>query len=197
MKKILATEPPPPPPNVPTLDESIPGFDKMSVKQKLKVHSKKSSCKNCHAKIDPWGLAFEEYDALGLFHKIPGAIAVDQPTPLQTIIVQHKVLSGTKIDAVRLRIPGDNQTLNISEVEQTLLHGDSLIAALKKQLLEEKMDRVTLSVVEHLLSYSLGRELSYLDEDDVHDIVKASIKKGTGFRDIVKSIIRHDIFRRL
>ena len=59
------------------------------------------------------------------------------------------------------------------------------------------MDKVTLSVVEHLLSYSLGRELSYLDEDDVHDLVKAAAKNGYGFKDLVKNIIKHEIFRRL
>jgi len=73
----------------------------------------------------------------------------------------------------------------------------SQIAALKHKLLEEKMDLVTLSVVEHLLSYSLGRELSYLDEDDIHELVNSAVKNGYGFRDIVKSIIKHDIFRRL
>lgn len=156
MKKILATEPPAPPPNVPGIDENIPGFDKMTVKQKLEIHSKKSSCKDCHAKIDPWGVAFEQYNALGVFNKNADSKSV---------------------------LPGGKQ-----------ING---IADLKNYLENEKLEQVTLSVVEHLLTYALGRELSYIDNNEIHEIVKTSLKKGNGFRDILKSIIKHDIFRRL
>jgi hypothetical protein len=64
-EKILGDTPPPPPPNVPELDPETPGFEKLTLKQQLELHRDKESCRDCHAKIDPFGVAFEKYDAVG------------------------------------------------------------------------------------------------------------------------------------
>jgi len=41
-EKILGDPPPPPPPNVPELDPDTPGFDQMTLKQKLELHPTKT-----------------------------------------------------------------------------------------------------------------------------------------------------------
>jgi mono/diheme cytochrome c family protein len=64
--KILGNPPPEPPADV-ALDQTIEGFDKLSLKQQLAAHVQKESCANCHVKIDPFGVAFENYDAVGTF----------------------------------------------------------------------------------------------------------------------------------
>ncbi len=64
--KILGNPPPEPPADV-AFDQTIEGFDKLSLKQQLAVHVEKESCANCHQKIDPFGVAFENYDAVGAF----------------------------------------------------------------------------------------------------------------------------------
>ncbi len=67
LKRILNDPPPPPPPNVPTVDLTNPEILKMTVKERIVDHRNKPACIGCHAKIDPWGIAFENYDALGAF----------------------------------------------------------------------------------------------------------------------------------
>ena len=37
------------------------------LKQQLEAHLNKKSCANCHAKIDPFGVPFEQYDVIGKF----------------------------------------------------------------------------------------------------------------------------------
>ncbi len=37
----------------------------MTLKERLEDHRNHEACMSCHAKIDPWGIAFENYDALG------------------------------------------------------------------------------------------------------------------------------------
>ncbi|MFP6604615.1 MAG: DUF1585 domain-containing protein, partial [Pirellulaceae bacterium] len=37
------------------------------LKERIADHRNKAACISCHAKIDPWGIAFENYDALGAF----------------------------------------------------------------------------------------------------------------------------------
>ncbi len=62
-RKIIAEPPDPPPPNVPALkeDESL----KLTLRQRIERHRNQPGCQQCHAKIDPWGVAFEEFDAGG------------------------------------------------------------------------------------------------------------------------------------
>ena len=67
-EKILGDHPPPPPPNVPELDPDTPGFENLTLKEQLFLHRNKVSCMDCHQKIDPFGVVFENYDATGRYH---------------------------------------------------------------------------------------------------------------------------------
>ena len=90
-EKILGDPPPPPPPNVPELDPDTPGFDKMTLKQKLELHRDKDSCRSCHSKIDPYGVVFEGFDATGRFEPTRRGKPID---------VSSTLPDGTVIDGV-------------------------------------------------------------------------------------------------
>lgn len=61
-RKIVAEPPADPPPNVPALKEAEKG---LTLRQRLEQHRDVVACRNCHAKIDPWGVALEEFNAGG------------------------------------------------------------------------------------------------------------------------------------
>ena len=61
-RKIIAEPPADPPPNVPALTEETKN---LTLRQRLESHRNQNGCRQCHAKIDPWGVAFEEFDAGG------------------------------------------------------------------------------------------------------------------------------------
>jgi len=61
-RKIIAEPPADPPPNVPALKADEKG---LTLRQRLEQHRSMPACMQCHTKIDPWGVAFEEYDAGG------------------------------------------------------------------------------------------------------------------------------------
>jgi hypothetical protein len=61
-RKIIAEPPPDPPPNVPALKEETKD---LTLRQRLEQHRNVPACAQCHARIDPWGVPFEEYDAGG------------------------------------------------------------------------------------------------------------------------------------
>ncbi len=65
LESLLNDPPPPPPPAVPEIDLADPEIAKMTLKERLEDHRNHEACMSCHAKIDPWGIAFENYDALG------------------------------------------------------------------------------------------------------------------------------------
>jgi mono/diheme cytochrome c family protein len=61
-RKIIAEPPADPPPNVPALKEEA---QNLTLRQRLEQHRNVPACLQCHQKIDPWGVAFEEFDAGG------------------------------------------------------------------------------------------------------------------------------------
>ena len=67
LERILDDPPPPAPPNVPEVDLTDPKILEMTLKERIEDHRNKAACISCHAKIDPWGIAFENYDALGVY----------------------------------------------------------------------------------------------------------------------------------
>ncbi|WP_439621935.1 DUF1592 domain-containing protein, partial [Gemmata sp.] len=77
--------PPPPPPNAGDLP--VVKGQKLTVRQRLEHHRELPNCASCHAKIDPLGLALENYDAVGAwrtrqngeghFHGRPGDPPID------------------------------------------------------------------------------------------------------------------------
>jgi mono/diheme cytochrome c family protein len=67
LERILHDPPPPPPPNVPEVDLTDPEILKMTLKERIADHRNKPACRSCHSRIDPWGIAFENYDAFGAY----------------------------------------------------------------------------------------------------------------------------------
>jgi len=61
-RRIIAEPPDPPPPNVPALKEETA---QLTLRQRLEQHRNQPGCFQCHTKIDPWGVPFEEFDAGG------------------------------------------------------------------------------------------------------------------------------------
>lgn len=67
LENILGTPPPPAPPNVPDLEESKDKFKGREPKlsEMLAVHRESALCRSCHERMDPLGLAMENFNALG------------------------------------------------------------------------------------------------------------------------------------
>ena len=82
LESILNDPPPPPPPAVPEIDLADPEIAKMTLKERIEDHRNHAACMSCHAKIDPWGIAFENYDALGRWRDKVGDKPVDATSQL-------------------------------------------------------------------------------------------------------------------
>jgi hypothetical protein len=69
LENILGTPPPPAPPNVPTLEESARQSKarELSLRETLALHREKPLCSSCHNRMDPPGLALENFNALGMW----------------------------------------------------------------------------------------------------------------------------------
>ena len=82
LERILDDPPPPPPPDVPEVDLTDPRILEMTLKERIADHRNKPACASCHSRIDPWGIAFENFDAQGSFRTRVGKKSVDATSTL-------------------------------------------------------------------------------------------------------------------
>ena len=82
LEKILNDPPPPPPPSVPEIDLADPKIAQMTLKERMEDHRNDAACMSCHARIDPWGIAFENFDAVGSWRREIGKKPVDASATL-------------------------------------------------------------------------------------------------------------------
>ncbi len=82
LERLLNDPPPPPPPVVPEIDLTDPEIAKMTLKERIEDHRDDPACYSCHAKIDPWGIAFENFDAIGSWRDQINGVPVDATSTL-------------------------------------------------------------------------------------------------------------------
>jgi hypothetical protein len=66
---ILGTPPPPPPPNIPPLEDAAKKVEgrEPTLRETLELHRTQPMCNSCHNRMDPLGLAFENFNAMGMW----------------------------------------------------------------------------------------------------------------------------------
>lgn len=86
LENILGTPTPPAPPNVPALEDSTDKFGgrEPSLKELLAAHREDALCSSCHSRMDPLGLALENFDALGIWRDKEKELPIDAAGQLIT-----------------------------------------------------------------------------------------------------------------
>ena len=68
LENLLGTPTSAPPPDIPALEEVEESSDKkLSLRESLEIHRKDPNCSSCHNRMDPLGLALENFNAMGRF----------------------------------------------------------------------------------------------------------------------------------
>jgi hypothetical protein len=163
---IFAKTPPPPPANVPAIEPNPPKSPKATLREKLEAHRSNANCAACHAKIDPLGLAWDNYDAIGQWRtreKVPAGVGED---PL--------------IDPAG-KMPDGRPFKDANEF---------------KHLLIEDHDKFVRAFIEHLCTYGLRRVLTFDDQEDLKAIEVEVKKGQGGVKDIVWAVATSELMRK-
>lgn len=163
---ILAKTPPPPPANVPAIEPNPPKNAKASLREKLEAHRDNANCAACHAKIDPLGLAWDNYDAIGQWR------------------THEKGIAGTGAD------PLVNPAGEMPD-GRTFKNADEF-----KRLLLADREKFVHAFIEHLCTYGLRRVLTVDDEDDIKAIVAEAKKSQFKVRDVVRAVALSELMRK-
>jgi hypothetical protein len=94
LENILGTPPPPPPPDIPELEEAEREFKdrEPTMREMMEAHRKNPLCHSCHARMDPLGLALENFNALGLWRE------TERKQPIDT---SGKLITGEAFEGIQ------------------------------------------------------------------------------------------------
>ena len=163
---IFNRTPPAPPANVDPIEPIPPKGTKITIRQRIEAHATNASCAACHRNIDPLGLAFDQYDAIGQWRTREQVAAGVGEDPL--------------VDASGVMPNGRPFTGSVEF----------------KQLLLEDRDKVARAFIEHLCTYALRRVLTVDDRDDLKSIQEEAKKNQYRVKDIVRAVALSDLIRK-
>lgn len=86
LENILGTPTPPAPPNVPELEDAQKKFGDRdpALREVLALHRESALCSSCHSRMDPLGLALENFNALGMWRETEHGEKIDASGELIT-----------------------------------------------------------------------------------------------------------------
>ena len=166
LESIFGTPPPPPPPNVGDIKPTAPNQPKASLRAKIEQHRADASCASCHRKIDPLGLAFDHYDAVGRWRS------------------EEAVRDGQ----------GANPAIDASgELPDGRAFAD---ADGLKALLAADADKLALAFTDKLATYALRRGTTYDDRKALAAVAAANKEGGYSLQSVIESLVLSDLFRK-
>lgn len=154
-----------PPPNAGEIQPNTAGAS-LSLRQRIELHRTNETCASCHAKLDPYGLALENYDAIGAW---------------------RTRANGEGFRAARAPAIDPSGTLLSGRSFQTL-------EEYKACLLEQK-DEFAHCLTTKLLTYALSRPVGYTDHDTVDALVAELKAKEYRLQVLVKAIVLSKAFQ--
>jgi hypothetical protein len=175
---FLGHEVPPPPPGVnavlPENTEAAP----MTNRQRLALHQNSDACSNCHRLIDPIGLGFEQYNAIGAFQK--------------QMSLQFGRMRGSDPDRnapptiINLDLDTSAQIQGLENSSFSTPRELGRILAASKSCQK--------CIVKQLFRYTFGREEMAGDQAVVDAAFEKFRESGFRFRELVIALVTSDLF---
>lgn len=154
-----------PPPNAGEIQPNTAG-KKLTVRQRLEMHRNEATCASCHTKLDPFGIALENYDAIGMWR--------------------------TKANGEGFRSKSAPE-LNVGGA---FPNGDTFdsLESYKAGLLKRK-EAFTSNLVKQMMTYALTRPISYSDHQTVNAITQKVSSDGYRLRTLIREVVSSKLFQ--
>lgn len=163
---IFGKTPPAPPANVDPIEPNPPESPKATIRQKIEAHRSHASCAACHAKIDHYGIAWDNYDAIGQWRtreKVAKGIGEDPPIDASGVMPDGRSFQ----DSVQF-----------------------------KKLLIDDRAAIVRAFIEHLCTYALRRVLTVDDQEEIKAIEAEVTKNQYRVKDIIRAVTLSDLIRK-
>lgn len=164
LESIIGKPPPPPPANVPALATPAPNAKKTTVREKLEQHRADPNCTACHNKIDPLGIAFDNYDAIGRWRTVE--------------TIKDGTGANPALDPSG-KLP-DGRAFKDSQELRGLLLADA--------------DKFATAFTEKLATYALRRGMTFTDREALKRITDEAKKSDYHLVSIIESLVASPLF---
>jgi hypothetical protein len=164
MESIIGRPPGAPPANVPALDAQKPGERKLTVRERIEAHRADPNCATCHRRMDPLGVAFDNYDAIGRWRTVESVKDGAGADP--TLDPSGELLDGRKF-------------ANANELKKLLLEDTNKFAA---------------AFTDKLATYALRRGMTFTDREELKAVVEESKTNGYQIASLIESLVTNEIF---
>lgn len=157
-ERILGEYIPPPPANVPAIEPDIRGTT--TIREMLEKHRGSDDCSSCHRKIDPVGFALENFDPSGRWRDH------------YLVREGRRVKRGPEIE-VSYTLPDGREFEDLNEFKSLVLTDKQKIAK---------------NVAAKLITYGTGGPITFLDRDDLAELVARTEDDDYGFRSLIREV---------
>jgi mono/diheme cytochrome c family protein len=165
LSELLGDPPNSPPPNAGEIQPNTAG-ENLTVRQRLERHRTDAVCASCHAKLDPFGLALENYDAIGEWReRFNGEGFRGRDAPV--LDVSGAFPDGRKFET---------------------------LAEYKAGVLDRK-DRFARAFSSKMLTYALGRPIGYADHELVDSLTETLKVNDYRIQSLIRAIALSTPFR--
>ncbi len=164
-ENIFNNPPPPPPPNAGEVQPNTKG-EKLTVRERLERHRNEPTCASCHTPLDPYGLALENYDAIGKWRTHQNG-------------ENFRGKKRPEID-VSGQLPSGRKFTSLQEF--------------KAALLAEK-DAFAHAFSERLLTYALTRPVGYIDHKTVSELTNALKENDYRIQPLIEAAVLSEAFQ--
>ncbi|MEY4483761.1 MAG: hypothetical protein RL693_1213, partial [Verrucomicrobiota bacterium] len=176
LKNIIGKPVSPPPPNIPAVEPDIRGTK--TIREQIAKHRELESCAGCHDRMDPLGLALENYDVIGGWRENYRSVGEGQQVKLEVDGRRVQYKTGKPVDASGV-LPDGTAFANMD--------------MLKKALLADKK-QIARCVTEKLLTYATGAGTEFADRPVIESILKKSSEKDYGLRTLIHEVVQSPVF---
>jgi hypothetical protein len=171
LRKLLNDPPPPAPANIPQIARLAGQV--LTTEERLQAHQEEAQCASCHRRIDPIGMALENFDAVGAWRTE------------DTYIVKDDTGKPIKEKQKTWTIDPSGKLHNGPEFRDYFELRDILVS---------KEDDFARGITEGLIEYALGRSVGFSDEALVADIVSQAKEKDFAIREFIHVMVRSKEF---
>jgi hypothetical protein len=176
LKNILGQPTKNPPPNVPALEPDVRGAT--TIREQVARHRANASCAVCHDRMDPLGLALENFDVIGQWRTNYRVAQISSDNKKGELRVSG-YKPGAAVDASG-ELPGGSKFSNVDDLKALLLREPANVAR---------------CVAEKLLTYATGAPPTFADRIALTALVKQTAANDFGLRSILHAVVQSESFR--
>jgi len=193
-ERLLGIPRQPPPPNIPAVEPDATGA--VTIRQMIEKHRESAACATCHARMDPPGMALENFDVIGGYrdrYRLAGAPRKILRGKVEVLEPSIQVVSASAnyFNRVTMRLG--------SEVDATgeLIDGRKFadLNGLRAILLADE-DTLARNLASQLMIYGTGAGIRFADRADIEAIVARSRPTHHGLRSLLREVVASELFRR-